>query len=167
MASNSSAFAEDISIYGVVHTNGDIPIHMIEVTIYRDDDELSHTFTGEDGKYVVSVPKGKPVTVRFDTHYSLTNANDWHPSVVANVDATKDILMDRTLLGVGKSDSFTTFIDALSGYEFGAFWEERDPNMAYAQSAMERLGQMKFSTNILIEFQRKLVDHFLERARRP
>jgi hypothetical protein len=163
----SSAFAEDISISGVVRTNRDVPIHMIKVTIYRDDRELLHAFTGEDGKYKVAVPKGKPVTVRFDTHWSLTNARDWHPSVVANVEATKDQSVDRILLRVGHGDDFTTFIDALSGYEFGAFWEEADPSKGYAESAVERLGMLKLRPNILIEAQRKLQDHFRERTRGP
>jgi hypothetical protein len=52
------------------------------VTIYREDREVAHAFTSEDGKYVMSVAKGKPITVRFDTHFSLNNAKDWHPSGV-------------------------------------------------------------------------------------
>jgi hypothetical protein len=156
---------ENVSVSGMVHSGDGTPIHMIKVTIYRDDREVDHAFTGEDGKYVVSVAKGKPITVRFDTHFSLNNAKDWHPSVVANVSAMKDVAVDRVLLRVGHGDGFTTFIDALSGYEFGAFCEDRDPNRDYAQSAAERLGPMKLPISILQEFQRKLADHFRERAR--
>jgi hypothetical protein len=87
--------------------------------------------------------------------------------VVANVSAMKDVAVDRVLLRVGHGDGFTTFIDALSGYELGAFCEEREPNQAYAQSAAERLGPMKLPISILQEFQRKLADHFRERARGP
>ena len=157
--------AESASISGMVQSGNGVPIHMIKVTIYRDDREVDHAFTGEDGKYDVSVAKGKPVTVRFDTHFSLNNAKDWHPSVVANVSTTKDVVVDRVLLRVGHGDDFTTFIDALSGYEFGAFCEDRDPNKAYAQSAAERLERMKLPIGILQEFQRKLADHFRERGR--
>jgi hypothetical protein len=157
--------AENVSISGMVQSGNGAPVHMIKVTIYRDDRELDHAFTGEDGKYAVSVATGKPVTVRFDTHFSLNNAKDWHPSVVANVSATKDVVVDRVLLRVGHGDDFTTFIDALSGYEFGAFCEDRDPNKAYAQSAAERLGPMKLPIGILQEFQRRLADHFRERGR--
>ncbi len=158
---------EDVSVSGMVQTGDGAPIYMIKVTIYREDREVAHAFTGENGKYVMSVAKGKPITIRFDTHYSLTNAKEWHPSVVANVSAMRDVAVDRVLLRVGHGDSFTTFIDALSGYEFGAFCEEREPNQAYAQSAAERLGSMKLPISILQEFQRKLADHFRERARGP
>ena len=157
--------AESASISGMVQSGNGVPIHMIKATIYRDDREVDHAFTGEDGKYDVSVAKGKPVTVRFDTHFSLNNAKDWHPSVVANVSTTKDVVVDRVLLRVGHGDDFTTFIDALSGYEFGAFCEDRDPNKAYAQSAAQRLGQMKLPIDILQEFQRRLADYFHERGR--
>ena len=113
--------AGDVSVYGMVQSGDGAPIPMIKVTIYRDDREVTHAFTGEDGKYVVGVANGKPITIRFDTHYSLNNAKDWHPSVVANVSAMKDVAVDRVLLRVGHGDGFTGFIDALSGYEFGAF----------------------------------------------
>ena len=158
---------EDVSVSGIVQTGDGAPIQMIKVTIYREDREVAHAFTGENGKYVMSVAKGKPITIRFDTHYSLNNAKEWHPSVVANVSAMKDVAVDRVLLRVGHGDGFTTFIDALSGYEFGAFCEEREANQAYAQSAAERLVQMKLPISILQEFQRKLADHFRERARGP
>jgi hypothetical protein len=158
---------EDVSVSGMVQSGDGAPIHTIKVTIYREDREVAHAFTSEDGKYVMSVAKGKPITVRFDTHFSLNNAKDWHPSVVANVSAMKDVAVDRVLLRVGHGDGFTAFIDALSGYEFGAFCEDRDPNQAYAQSAAERLGPMKLPISILQEFQRKLAEHFRERARGP
>ena len=158
---------EDVSVSGMVQTGDGAPIHMIKVTIYREDREVAHAFTGENGKYVMSVAKGKPITIRFDTHYSLNNAKEWHPSVVANVSAMKDVAVDRVLLRVGHGDGFTTFIDALSGYKFGAFCEEREPNQAYAQSAAERLGPMKLPISILQEFQRKLANHFRERAGGP
>jgi hypothetical protein len=158
---------EDVSVSGMVQSGDGAPIPMIKVTIYRDDREVAHAFTGEEGKYVMSVAKGKPITIRFDTHYSLNNAKDWHPSVVANVSAMKDVAVDRVLLRVGHGDGFTGFIDALSGYEFAAYCEDRDPDKAYAQSAAERLGPMKLPITILQEFQRKLADHFRERARGP
>src|SRR3954451_6802033 len=65
---------EDVSVSGIVQTGDGAPIHMIKVTIYREDREVAHAFTGENGKYVMSVAKGKPITIRFDTHYSLNNA---------------------------------------------------------------------------------------------
>jgi hypothetical protein len=164
------SLAEDISISGLVHTNRQKPIHMIKVTVYRGDRELRHVFTGADGRYTVSVPKGAPVALRFDTHWSLNNSEDWHPSVVANLDTAKDLGIDRTLLRAGEGDdinAYTTFIDALSGYQFGAFWEETGNPKLYAQSAVARLGKLKLPLPVLDEVQRKLQEHFRERARGP
>ena len=47
--------------------------------------------------------------------------------MVANVSAMKDVAVDRVLLRVGHGDGFTTLIDALSGYEFGAFVKNGNP----------------------------------------
>ena len=167
VTTNSSAFAEDISISGVVHAIDDTPINMIKVTLYRDAHELNHAFTAEDGKYAMTVPKGKPITVRFDTHLTLNNSLDWHPSVVANVGATQDVSVDRILLRVGHADSNTYSIDALSGYEFASYWEEMDPSKGYEQSAQRRLAMMKNTSPILQELQQKLQDYFLEQSRVP
>jgi hypothetical protein len=95
---------EDVSVSGMVQSGDGAPIHTIKVTIYREDREVAHAFTSEDGKYVMSVAKGKPITVRFDTHFSLNNAKDWHPSVVANISAMKDVAVDRVLLRVGHGE---------------------------------------------------------------
>jgi hypothetical protein len=96
--------------------------------------------------------KGKPITVRFDTHHSLNNAKDWHPSVVAHVSAMKDVAVDRVLLRVGHGDGFTTIIDALSGYEFGRFAKTGIPIRLMPQSAAKRLGPIKLPITILQEF---------------
>ena len=142
---------------------------MIEVTIYRyqEDRELTHGFTGEDGKYIVSFPSDqRPVIVRFDTHATLTNANEWNPSVVVNVDTNKNTTVDRNLLPVGAETGYAPDIDALNGYEFASFWEKTQPDKAYAQSAARRLGSMKPVTNVLEEIRGKLEAFFSERANR-
>ncbi len=41
---------EEVSISGLVQTGDGAPVHMIKVTIYRDDREVAHAFTGENGK---------------------------------------------------------------------------------------------------------------------
>ncbi len=41
---------EEVSISGLVQTGDGAPVHMIKVTIYRDDREVGHAFTGENGK---------------------------------------------------------------------------------------------------------------------
>jgi hypothetical protein len=171
VAATSAAFAEEVSISGIVRSIIDgKPINMIQVTIYRyhEDRELTHVFTGEDGKYSVSFPDGKqPVIVRFDTHSTLTNANDWNPSVVVNVEATKNTTVDRSLLPVGAEVGYAPDIDALNGYEFAAFWEITEPDKPYAQLAARRLGFMKLGTNVLEETRNRLAAFFSERAGAP
>jgi hypothetical protein len=47
--------------------------------------------------------------------YSLTNAGDRHPSVVANVDTTHDIVLNRFLFRVGTDEGGQTgFVDTLT-----------------------------------------------------
>jgi hypothetical protein len=154
--------AEDISISGQVRGFGGTPIHMIRVTVYRDY-EVAHEYTSEDGKYRISVPQGAPITVRFDTHYSLTNAREWHPSVVADVDAKQDVLLDRFLLQVGSGESDAAAIDALAAYQFSAVWNAKDSNRAYAEHAAARLGMLKVPS-VLGSIYDKMRDHFTEQA---
>lgn len=107
--------AENITISGQLRSYDQTPIYMIKVTVCRDRHFVCHGYTNEEGRYEVSVPIGEPITVRFDTHYSLTNARDWHPSVVANVDATHDIVLNRFLFRVGTdAGGRTGFVDALA-----------------------------------------------------
>ena len=162
LAVSSSVFAKDIDISGTVHATDGQPIFMIQVGVYRDSRELDHVFTDNDGKYKTSAPSGSPITIRFDTHETLNNAADWHPSVVANIDATKDISLDRILARVGTSTDAETSIDALNGYEFGAFWEDRQPNKEYAESALRRLSMIKVPT-IVQDWAHSLKDHFQKR----
>jgi hypothetical protein len=98
------------------------------------------------------------------THWSLNNARDWHPSVVANLEATKDLVLDRLLMRVGMGDSETAAMDALAAYQFCATWTARDPTRAYAEYAALRVSQMKFVTEVLREVQRRLEAHFRHQA---
>jgi hypothetical protein len=151
---------ETMSISGVVRGYDRTPIHMIAVSVYRDTRLVAKEYTNEEGRYEVSVATGTPITVRFDTHWSLTNARDWHPSVVANIEATKHITLDRFLMRVGMGDSETAAIDALTAYQFCAMWSTQDPNRAYAEYAAFRISQMKLITEVLSDVQRKLEEHF-------
>jgi hypothetical protein len=137
---------------------------MIEGSVYRDTRVVAKEYTNKEGKYEVSVPTGAPITVRFDTHWSLTNARDWHPSVVANVEATKDIVLDRFLMGVGMGVSETAAIDALTAYQFCATWTAGDPNPTYAEDAAFRVSQMKLITDVLRDVQQRLEEHFRNEA---
>jgi hypothetical protein len=152
-----------ISIRGKVQGYDDKPIFNIKVSVYNDKDLLTHGFTGEDGTYAITLPASKIVTVRFDTSTSLNNSRAWHPSVVANIGAEKDLLLDRRLMGVGMGLSETAAIDALHGYEFAALWirvEPADEQVAYAETAGARIGMLKLATPILTDMEQKLRNYF-------
>ena len=158
---------ENISIRGQVKGYDGKPINMIRVTIYRDSDpalEVQREYTDEQGNYWLTVPEGDPLTLRFDTHYSLTNAREWHPSVVANLDEVRDLVLNRRLLRVGQDGPYTAKVDALAAYHFCAVWNEAIPNRDYAEHAAARLGMIKFSSPGLQENASRLADLFREQA---
>jgi hypothetical protein len=159
-----AAADEKIRIFGQVRGYDLKPITTIKVTVYNDIEELAHTFTGPDGRYSIQGPAGKVLTVRFDTHNSITNFDKWHPSVVANIEAKADISLDRFLMGVGFVDSETAAIDALAAYQFVLTWAHGHPDREYAESASRRLGMIKFTTRILVEVSHKLRERFLRLA---
>jgi hypothetical protein len=159
-----SSRAETIAISGLVRGYDRTPIHMIEVTVYRDLRVVACVYTNEEGRYEVSVTMGEAISVRFDTHWSLTNAREWHPSVVANLEATKDIVLDRFLMRVGMGASETAAIDALTAYQFCAMWTAGDPTPVYAEYTALRVSQMKFITQVLRDVQQTLEEHFRKRA---
>jgi hypothetical protein len=143
------------------------PVSMIRVTAYRDTSpasELTHEFTDANGNYRIAAPSGSPITLRFDTHYSLTNAREWHPSVVANTDASQDVLVNRFLLKVGTDVSYMAAIDALAAYQFCSVWNAANPNRQYSEHAAARLQMIKFTSAELQDTCRRLVDHFSEQA---
>jgi hypothetical protein len=159
--------AEDVSISGQVRAYNGTPIEMIRVTAYRDSDpasELERKYTDGGGKYTIVVPPGDPITLRFDTHYSLTNAREWHPSVVANVDGNQNVAVNRFLLKVGHDGPYTSTIDALAAYHFCATWNAADPNRQYAEHAAARLGMIKFTSADLQEICSKLAELFRKQA---
>jgi hypothetical protein len=98
------------------------------------------------------------------TGSQLNNARDWHPSVVANLAAMHDLVLDRLLMRVGMGAGETAAIDALAAYQFCAMWMARDPNPAYAEYAAFRVLQMKLSTQVLRDVQRTLEAHFRTQA---
>ena len=158
---------ENISISGQVKGYDGKPINMIRVTAYRDSDpalEVQHEYTNEQGNYRLTAPAGGPLTLRFDTHYSLTNAREWHPSVVANLDEVRDLVLNRLLLRVGHDGPYTAKVDALAAYHFCAVWNEAIPNREYAEHAAARLGMIKFSSPQLQEIAGKLAELFRAQA---
>ena len=159
-----ASMSENISISGQIKDFQEQPISNIKVTIYRDDHEIDHVFTDEKGKYDISIPKGNLITIRFDTHPTLVNAKNWHPSVVANLEAKQNIVLNRFLLQAGHGSSQATFIDALAAYEFSAFWEENNPH--YAETVLLRVGMMKLISPFLQKIHRELDDFFRELSKK-
>lgn len=103
-----------ISIYGQVHDNDFNSIHNIKVSVFdKNLHYIDHKHTDIDGKYHLSIPSGRPITVYFDTDSSLKNAREWHPSVVANIYTKKDIVLNRFLMQTNDSTGAAADIDAL------------------------------------------------------
>ena len=157
--------AEVIYLSGQVRGIDETPIPMIRVTVYRDY-EITREYTNEEGRYSISLPPDSPITVRFDTHYSLTNARKWHPSVVANVEAKQNVTLNRFLLEVGRYGPDLVVVDALAAYQFAAVWNAGDSNRQYAEHAAARLGMMKVPS-VLDGVYSKIRDHFSEQAQVP
>ncbi|MEU2062745.1 carboxypeptidase regulatory-like domain-containing protein [Streptomyces sp. NPDC013455] len=136
------------------------PIFMIKVSVYRGDlTEIDHVFTDEEGRYSVAIAAGETVTVRFDTHHSLTNADDWQPSVVANTVTSDDTPLNRSLLPTGQDFGAASSMDALNGYVIAAAVRESEE---YAATAARRLAMLKQPSLVLQALQQKLLDHFGE-----
>lgn len=136
------------------------PIFMIKVSVYRKDlTEIDHVFTDEEGRYSVAIAAGETVTVRFDTHHSLTNALDWQPSVVANVITSDETPLDRYLLPTGQDFGAASSMDALNGYVIAAAVHEGEE---YADTAARRLSMLKQPSLVLQSLQQRLLDHFSE-----
>ncbi|MGN9796299.1 carboxypeptidase regulatory-like domain-containing protein [Streptomyces sp. OZ13] len=137
------------------------PIFMIKVSVYRGDLSLiDRAYTDEEGRYEVEIPEGETVTVGFDTHSSLTNANDWQPSVVANVIASDEAALDRCLMRRGQAVDEASAMDALNGYLLTAATTNVRADAAYAATAENRLSMLKQDSPILQALQQKLMEHF-------
>jgi hypothetical protein len=158
---------ERITLSGQVRDYDLQPIRWITVDVYREtpgmqSQMVAHGLTDGEGKYEVTLLPGTPITVRFDTSPTVANARRWHPSVVVNIDAQHDLVLDRFLLRVGFGGTETAAIDALTAYQFCAMWNDGD--QLYAESARDRISGMKLSTSILEEVQQKLAAHFRTQA---
>lgn len=148
-------------MYGHVRSVTDRhPVPLIEVSVHRDLTVVDHTHTDTEGRYDLAIPAGDTVTVRFDTHDTLTNAEDWHPSVAANVVASDTVPLDRYLLPVGQGADETTAVDALSGYLFAVGLRATGRDTGYARTAASRLSTLKLTGQVLQDIRLRLLDHF-------
>jgi hypothetical protein len=163
--------SETIEIIGQVKDLHDqAPAFMIKVSIYRDDKFVAKEYTNDDGKYGIhDIPVGAPITVLFDTHQTLNNAENWHPSVIANIEAKQNLELNHFVTRVGTFLSDTAVVDALAAYQLCAVWLETqlpldsEERREYAQHAAARLSRMK-APLVLQEIQEKLRKFFEEQS---
>lgn len=151
-------------MFGKVQGYDGKPIFMIKVSVYQDLKLIRKSYTDNDGKYSVEVGEGEIISVLFDTHHSLNNAENWHPSVVANLICRNNVPLDRTLMGTQEGQTHVAAMDALCAYLFAAQWNSTDPETSYAQSVASRLQQLKLTNQFLGEIQQKLLEYFREHA---
>ncbi|WP_328876072.1 carboxypeptidase regulatory-like domain-containing protein [Streptomyces sp. NBC_00287] len=157
-------------MFGHVRTISDKkPIFMIKVSVYRPDLTLiGKAYTNDDGYYSVDIPPGESVTVLFDTHHTLNNAEDWQPSLVANVIAENSKPLDRYLVPAGQFADTTTGVDVLGAFLLAAAAGDAEKNgepdveNSYARSAAARLSRIKQNTLALQNIQAALLRYFEE-----
>jgi hypothetical protein len=158
--------AEKVTVHGIVSDASRKPLAMICVLAMQEGREVERTYTSDDGSYSFEVPKGS-TTLSFDTHGTLINARDWHPSVVANIDTNVEgmsLRCDRVLMKGGTAVSDEACVDALAGYMFSLMWTARRPDRAYAEAAAVRLSSMKMPSPDLDKFRSQLRELFAKRA---
>ena len=126
---------EKVTVHGIVSDASRKPLAMIRVLAIQAGHEVERTYTSDDGSYSVAVPKGL-TTLSFDTHGTLTNARDWHPSVVANIDTNSvgtSLRCDRVLMQGGTAASNEACVDALAGSMFSFIRTAHRPDRPYAR----------------------------------
>jgi hypothetical protein len=158
--------SEQVTVHGIVSDASRKPLAMIRVLAIQEGRQVERTFTTDDGSYSFEVPKGL-TALSFDTHGTLTNALDWHPSVVANLDTNVEgmsLRCDRVLMKGGTAASDEACVDALAGYMFSLMWTAHLPDRAYAEAAAARLSSMKMPWHELDEFRSQLRELFAKRA---
>ncbi|MBD5797524.1 hypothetical protein BHU24_17265 [Bacillus pseudomycoides] len=156
---------ENISISGQVREYNMTPIFNIKVSVYRYYDPVHHVYTDKDGKYHFSIPSGEPITVCFETDWSQ-NVRGWHPSVVANIQAKQDIVLNRFLMEVSDSKGPNADIDALTAYQFIVNWSVyNDLDKIYAKHAAHSVEQLMIVQPDLLEIKNKLEQFFLKNSK--
>ena len=158
--------ADKVKVHGIVSDASRKPIALIRVLAIQEGREVERTYTSDDGSYSFEVPKGL-TTLSFDTHATLINARDWHPSVVTNIDTNVEgisLRCDRLLMKGGTATSHEACVDALAGYMFSLMWTAHPPDWDYAKAATARLSSMKMPLPELDKFRSQLRELFAKRA---
>lgn len=147
-------------MHGHVRTiTGHEPIAMIKVSVYGPLLTLiDRAYTNDDGSYSVDVPAGETVSVRFDTHPSLNNADDWQPSLITDVVADDTVPLERHLVPVGEFADTARGIDVIAAFLMASAVEGPE----YAAHAATRLSRIKQNTVFLQHIQAALLEHFTE-----
>lgn len=158
--------SDAVTIHGRVSDADRTPIFMIKVRALQHGREIEHTYTGEDGTYSFEVPRAL-TTLMFDTHETLTNARDWHPSVIANIDPAAEeryVRCDRILMKVGTATTDESCVDALAGYMFSTLLCASQPDRDYADVAESRLSMIKMPILKIDQVRTLLRDSFHEQT---
>jgi hypothetical protein len=154
---------EEAAMHGHVSGSDGKPAFLVEVCAYRGNAMIDKSHTDDKGLYRLEITGAGPVTILFDTHPSLTTANDWQPSMLANISVDKDQPLDRALSNVGQFMEDDSCADALAAYMFITTTQEGGEK-EYAQVAASRLSQMKAPNQVLDDIQDRLLDHFRKLA---
>ena len=150
-------------MHGHVSGSDGKPAFLVEVCAYRGNDMIDKNHTDDKGRFSLEITGGGPVTMLFDTHPSLVTANDWQPSMLANVCVDKYQKLDRTLAKVGQFMADDACADVLGAYMFITTTQEGGEK-EYAQVAAARLSQMKTPNRTLQDIQNTLLHHFQKLA---
>ncbi len=146
-------------MFGHVSGSDGKPAFLVEVCAYRGNDMIDKSHTDDKGLYRLEVTGDGPVTILFDTHPSLTTANDWQPSMLANISVNNDQPLDRALSKVGQFMADDVCADVLGAYMFITTTQEGGEK-EYAEVAASRLSQMKAPNRTLQDIQNTLLHHF-------
>jgi hypothetical protein len=150
-------------MHGHVSGSDGKPAFLVEVCAYRGRDMIDKSHTDDKGRYRLEITGDGPLTILFDTHPSLTTANDWQPSMLANITVDKDQPIDRALSKVGQFMADDACADTLGAYMFITTTQEGGEK-EYAEVAAARLSQMKMPNRTLDDIQDKLLEHFRKLA---
>jgi hypothetical protein len=159
-ASKEIEMPNKIKISGMVTDQAEKPVMSMVICIYRDSKLLDRISTDETGHYMVELGAGLPVTICFNPGQSMLNKTKYNPSVVANLPARKDAVIDRIVLEAGMDGTQETFMDAIAAYGFLATWRDRGIETSDTGSAPLKLAMIKMLTPVVADFQIALSDYF-------